>query len=724
MVLAMMGIFLVSLPIGVHRYDALAHIQRMQVSEAILQTQTTKVTSFFKQAFFNINVLSQVYHHFSDEEQRLFAQNIATSSHSNQAWNPFVFAQVAQEKAYRKHVLFLSEAPPKQGQYVEYLPSQQISVSSPNQQILQLFQQLQSNKKQVISEPYVNQNQHLIMIAVPLYDAQQKLVGLIGTELDLTHLDNQLKKTALPPESQFFLGTAQLNDAGGIHEQTTFGNSLTANIFPQEVIEKIKNAWQTDSSGKLYEISTETMYYQSLPILFDSMETQFKWIGIYTIPLNEFPIINFLWNPVVFVFSILAFLLFSGSYYFFMHPVLKKFKQILSVIPLSEKIVQHRIRDEFHIALEQIQYLEAEKNQLQAQHLTCVEETTRLKFIFDSANANTMFANNDGIIIYVNQTAVKTFQNAEKDIREVLPHFSAAHIIGANIDTFHKNPNAIRQMIQKLTRTHYGVVRLGNRIFKMIASPVINQKMERIGTAVEWFDQTAELAIQREVKQILGQVVQGDLSLRIDLNNKTEFLKELSSDINSLLETIESGLKDITNGMTHIQLIVSDNAQKAAIVETKAKNTQTLAQTGSEQVSQLTTTMKVINNNAEKINEFLNLMNEISMQTNVLALNASVEAARAGETGRGFSVVADEIRKLASRSDNAAKEIKQLVQNSLVSVHEGDLAVTHAIESIQTITVAVQEMSTHMIALAESAIKETEEILFIQQTVNQLHKIS
>jgi hypothetical protein len=122
--------------------------------------------------------------------------------------------------------------------------------------------------------------------------------------------------------------------------------------------------------------------------------------------------------------------------------------------------------------------------------------------------------------------------------------------------------------------------------------------------------------------------------------------------------------------------------------------------------------MSGINDSARKIADIIGVIDEIAFQTNLLALNAAVEAARAGEQGRGFAVVASEVRNLAGRSATAAKEIKDLIQDSVKKVEDGSLLVTQSGQTLEQIVMSVKKVSD---IVAEIAAASREQSLGIEQ---------
>jgi methyl-accepting chemotaxis protein len=142
----------------------------------------------------------------------------------------------------------------------------------------------------------------------------------------------------------------------------------------------------------------------------------------------------------------------------------------------------------------------------------------------------------------------------------------------------------------------------------------------------------------------------------------------------------------------------ADNARQANVL---AQNACDVAAQGGDVVGQVVDTMKGINDSSRKIVDIIGVIDGIAFQTNILALNAAVEAARAGEQGRGFAVVAGEVRTLAQRSADAAKEIKALISTSVERVEQGTVLVDRAgttmqdvVNSIRRVTDIVGEIST------------------------------
>jgi methyl-accepting chemotaxis protein len=146
---------------------------------------------------------------------------------------------------------------------------------------------------------------------------------------------------------------------------------------------------------------------------------------------------------------------------------------------------------------------------------------------------------------------------------------------------------------------------------------------------------------------------------------------------------------------------VRQNADNARQANQLAGSASEVARRGGDVVSQVVNKMSAINESAYKIVEIISVIDGIAFQTNILALNAAVEAARAGEQGRGFAVVASEVRNLAQRAGNAAKEIKQLIDNSVAQVEEGSRlagqagsTMTEVVDSVQRVTDIIAEIST------------------------------
>ncbi len=126
---------------------------------------------------------------------------------------------------------------------------------------------------------------------------------------------------------------------------------------------------------------------------------------------------------------------------------------------------------------------------------------SRLKSALDNASTNVMIADNDFNIVYMNRTVKEMLSAAESDIRKELPSFSVATLIGANIDSFHKNPAHQRSMLRSFTSTHRASIKIGGRTFSLIANPVFDEKGQRLGAVVEWKDDTAQVALEIEARR-------------------------------------------------------------------------------------------------------------------------------------------------------------------------------------------------------------------------------
>jgi methyl-accepting chemotaxis protein len=161
----------------------------------------------------------------------------------------------------------------------------------------------------------------------------------------------------------------------------------------------------------------------------------------------------------------------------------------------------------------------------------------------------------------------------------------------------------------------------------------------------------------------------------------------------------------------------SATSQSVLEVSTEAVN---VANEGGIRVSRVVQTMESIQNASRRIGDIVSTINSIAFQTNILALNAAVEAARAGEQGRGFAVVANEVRSLAQRCAEAAKEIKDLIDDTVSRINSGAVHVTEAGEIMQTLLAKV-DVSSHLMADVQGAIsKQSHEIATATSVMTRL----
>ncbi len=185
---------------------------------------------------------------------------------------------------------------------------------------------------------------------------------------------------------------------------------------------------------------------------------------------------------------------------------------------------------------------------------------------------------------------------------------------------------------------------------------------------------------------------------------------EIASDIvelSSRTESQASSLEQTAASMEEIHATVQQTADLARQANQLTSSTSTIAEQGGQVVGQVVTNMADINQSSTKIADIIGVIDEIAFQTNILALNAAVEAARAGEQGRGFAVVAGEVRNLAQKTATAAKEIKNLISDSLAKVESGaklseeaGKTMTDMVTSIRRVTIIMSDINR---ATAEQA---------------------
>jgi methyl-accepting chemotaxis protein len=257
-----------------------------------------------------------------------------------------------------------------------------------------------------------------------------------------------------------------------------------------------------------------------------------------------------------------------------------------------------------------------------------------------------------------------------------------------------------------------------------------------LATRVAGGDLTANIEVTTadETGQLMQALKDMNASLArivVEVRNGTESIATSSEqiaagneDLSSRTEQQAASLEETASSMDELTGTVKQNAENARQANQLATSASEAAQQGGAVVSEVVQTMGSINDSAKKIAEIIGVIDGIAFQTNILALNAAVEAARAGAQGRGFGVVAAEVRTLAQRSATAAKEIKSLIGDSLEKVNAGTKLADQAGATMNDIMTRVRHVSDIIGEITAASGEQSAGIVQINQAISQMDGVT
>lgn len=376
----------------------------------------------------------------------------------------------------------------------------------------------------------------------------------------------------------------------------------------------------------------------------------------------------------------------------------------------------------------------------------------------DISYTGTPIMDGDNKIIGVMETVqdLTSIKEAQKEAQR------QTDIIKSTMDTTQKQAEYQKNEVEKLIQ-NINQLAEGNLDIQISLSEPDEDTLEIAGSFKQINDSlkksTEEIkSYINELAHVLGQMADKNFTVGIDreylgdftrIKDSTNYILEqfntILAEINTAAEQVGSGadqvastsqnlsygasqqasaIEEISATVAEVAEQVKQNAVSANQANELSQKAQNDATAGSGQMIEMVSAMNAIKESSKQIASVIKVIDDIAFQTNILALNAAVEAARAGEHGKGFAVVAEEVRRLAARSANAAKETTEMIENSIEKIEEGSAIANETSEAFNKIVSGVTDTGEIVGKIATASVRQAEAISQIDSGVNQISQVT
>lgn len=301
-------------------------------------------------------------------------------------------------------------------------------------------------------------------------------------------------------------------------------------------------------------------------------------------------------------------------------------------------------------------------------------ENSRIRQALNNVDGNVMITDHDRKIVYVNEAATQLFKTIETSIRTDLPEFSAFNLLGQSVDLFRGQGFQEGRFLEELMAAHCAEIDLGGRTLKVVVNPVFAESGEQLGAVIEWTDRTEEVAMENEVNHVVGRALAGDLSHRIEMSDKSGFIRQLSTNINRLVDVAER----VINDTVRVLGAMANGRLDERIENDYEGSFEQLKRDANATVARLTEVVGAILQSANSVKAGVE---EISQGNIHLSQRTEEQAASLEETAASMEEMTTTVRQNAENAEQA----NQLARAARKHAEKGGSVVSQAVVAMREI---------------------------------------
>ncbi|RKZ79888.1 MAG: hypothetical protein DRR19_24375, partial [Candidatus Parabeggiatoa sp. nov. 1] len=354
------------------------------------------------------------------------------------------------------------------------------------------------------------------------------------------------------------------------------------------------------------------------------------------------------------------------------------------------------------------------------------DEALHINQALDNANTSVLIADNTRKIIYMNQAAVRLFTEKQAAIRQYLLHFQADSLLNSSIDTFHPNPTHLHELLEQLTTTYSTTLEIGGLNIEMKVNPVMNAEGQRFGWVSEFYDRTAEIATEQEINAAVLAASHGDFNQRVNISDKTGFLKTFSDKLNQTLDCYQQMIRELM----YVFAAIANGDLTKGITKDYAGSLEQLK----DDVNITVVTLTHVISTVKQVANTVNLAVEEVLRSNIsLSQRTSAQASSLEQTVASMEEMittvqqnadnAQQANKLAANAREQAELGKQVVEaasSAMVEINQSSQLVADIIGVVDEIAFQTELLALNAAIEAAHAGEQGRGFAVVAQEVRRL----